>query len=451
MITPTARGGGLASPLRRRRFARAETVVWLACALCATLAVLIAHDALANPPSKSSGPGGALFGGLGASDDHVAPNMAILLVGTDQDNKLCDTVMVAFINRRTQRIGLLSLPRDLRVELPNGEHCKINAVLGFTMGSGKDIRPGLICLQETVERHLEIKLDGYVRVDVKAFQQIVDYLDGVEVDVPEGPNGDGLHYVDNEQHLNINLQPGRQHLMGYDAMCFVRWRKDARGRGDGDPGRMARQQQFLQAVASRVAAKMGAGKIEATKTALSLARIAHDNTTTNLSLEEIRAVAEMARAVDTAGIDAQSAPVKSAADDEKLGFIFIPDFEGTRAVVREILSEIGRAKPLAKMARIEVLNACGASQIAQKCRAKLTQLDLRVVRSGNLTNEQGDVEFGHDRTNVRCVPQFLQAAQDIKTSLGLPEMVITQDLPETSDVDVQIILGRDFIGKGPNE
>jgi polyisoprenyl-teichoic acid--peptidoglycan teichoic acid transferase len=431
-------------------------LIWVLCLTSTTLALLAARDAIVNPPVRLENgdfdDGSASAGVTGRSKT----NLAILLVGTDQDTGvLTDTILIAFINRKTERIALLSLPRDLQIEMRDGTHQKINEVASRV--GGKDMRKGLDALEQTVNHTFGIALDGYARLDIKAFQQIVDRLGGIDVDVPPGPHGEGLQYDDSEQNLHINLKPGPQHLNGYDAMCFVRWRHDNRGNisdgnAAGDLGRMQRQQQFLQAIAAKVASKMGANKLEAAKTAMALAKSTYDNLTTNLKLSDVQAIAQMARAVDTAGIDAGTAALKGQGTLPGGGFVFLPDVEGTQALIGQFQGELAQAKPIPKMARIEVLNACGASQLAQECRKRLAKLELRVVRSGNYVNEQEQIEWGHDRTEIHCLPQFLEAAEDIKRdALSMSGIVIQQDLPDSSDVDVSIILGRDFLGKDPTQ
>jgi polyisoprenyl-teichoic acid--peptidoglycan teichoic acid transferase len=431
-------------------------LIWVLCLTSTTLALLAARDAIVNPPVRLES--GVVDDGSpsAGTTGRAKTNLAILLVGTDQQTGvLTDTILVAFINRKTQRIALLSLARDLRIEMPDGKHQKINEVASRV--GGKDMKKGLDALEQTVNHTFGISLDGYARLDIKAFQQLVDSLGGIDVSVPPGPHGEGLQYDDSEQNLHINLKPGPQHLNGYDAMCFVRWRHDNRGNIDdgnaaGDLGRMQRQQQFLQAIASKVAAKMGANKIEAARTALSLAKSTYENLTTNLKLSDVQAIAEMARAIDTAGIDAHTAPIKDSGSLPGGAFVFIPDIEGTQTLIRGLQGELAQEKPIPKMARIEVLNACGASGLAQKCMQRLAKLELRVVRSGNYVNDQEQIEWGHDRTEIHCLPQFLLAAEEIKNKgLSMSQIVIQQDLPDSSDVDVSIILGRDFLGKDPTQ
>ena len=100
--------------------------------------------------------------------------------------------------------------------------------------------------QAMLERLLATRLDGYVLVDIHAFERMIDALGGVDIDVEKS-----MHYEDpwdEDGGLVIDLEPGEQHLDGAGAMQYVRFRDE-----EGDLGRIRRQQKFLQALLARVA------------------------------------------------------------------------------------------------------------------------------------------------------------------------------------------------------
>ena len=90
---------------------------------------------------------------------------------------------------------------------------------------------------------LGFPVDGYVLVDLEAFQKTVDLVGGVEFDVPMDMN-----YEDPSQNLYIHLQKGLQTLDGEQAMGLVRFRK---GYATQDIQRTQTQQQFLKALAKQ--------------------------------------------------------------------------------------------------------------------------------------------------------------------------------------------------------
>jgi LCP family protein required for cell wall assembly len=324
---------------------------------------------------------------------------------------------------------------------------KINAVVPTTQRrSGTTIRDGVRDLEQTLARTFGIIVDGFVRIDVKAFVELVDYLGGVDLEVPRGPHGDGLHWEDPSQNLIIHLKPGKQHLDGYRAMGFVRWRKDQckEEHGDGEPGRNARQRAFLQEVASKVAGKLSQRNWEAASTAANLAAIAHSHVTTDLDVRQIMAVAQIAREVNSAGIEGATAPVKGERNGPPLGFVYFSDPMGTQRLIRETWVKLSGEKALAAIAKTELLNGCGRAGIADRAKQQLTAIRAHVVRTGNALDNAGRPAFTHPKTVVRCTPKFARAGKQIAAALGLPDAEIREDLATDPEVDVSVILGSDY-------
>lgn len=150
--------------------------------------------------------------------------------GTDNDGTRTDTLMLVTYDGKTNVANILQIPRDTFVDLPKGNG-KINSA--YTYGKGE-------LLKSTVSKTFGIPVDYYVVINLKAFRQIVDALDGVEVDVPFA-----MDYDDPAQDLSIHLKPGVQTLNGQQAEGFVRYRS---GYLDADVGRMRAQKAFIAAL-----------------------------------------------------------------------------------------------------------------------------------------------------------------------------------------------------------
>jgi hypothetical protein len=236
---------------------------------------------------------------------------------------------------------------------------------------------------------------------------------------------------------------------GNQAMGFVRWRQDncRPPHGDGDEGRVARQQQFMQAVASKVAAKLKQHNVESLTVARDLGAIAYKHLTTDLKALQLATLAGIAREVDMSGIDAHRAPEKGQG---KFGeqFVFYPDVPGTRAVIRDMVADMARPKPLSAVARIEILNACGVYGMANRCKKDLTDKEFRVVRVGNATNDSGGYVSDVADTVIRTVPGFEKAAKAVAECLKVRGSTVISDLPKSSDIDIQVLLGKDYAAGG---
>lgn len=153
-----------------------------------------------------------------------------------------DTMILLSLDPTGRSIGMLSIPRDLWVEIPGFEPSKINQA--YRLGEVYDYAgggPGLAL--DTVEGLLGMRIDYYAQVDFSAFESFIDELGGIKIDVPEeieiDPLGDSNTQV---------LDPGVQTLPGYLALAYAR----ARNTAGSDFDRAQRQQQVILAMRDRI-------------------------------------------------------------------------------------------------------------------------------------------------------------------------------------------------------
>jgi LCP family protein required for cell wall assembly len=159
----------------------------------------------------------------------------ILVLGSDRRKNLAgdkgrsDTIMLLRIDPVTKSISMLSIPRDLRVEIPGWGTDRINAA--YSDG-------GAPLSVETFKTLTGLPVNHFIDVNFIGFIDIVDYLGGVYIDVDR-------QYYNNTAvtgYASIDIPAGYQRLNGHDALNFVRYRHDQLG----DWGRMQRQQLFLR-------------------------------------------------------------------------------------------------------------------------------------------------------------------------------------------------------------
>jgi LCP family protein required for cell wall assembly len=164
----------------------------------------------------------------------------VLLLGVDNrpdqmhEIQRTDTMIVVHINTKTDKVSMMSVPRDTRVMLPGGAGVqKINAAAEFAHS--------YLGAVAAVNRLLGTSIRYYVVTNFQGFSSIVDTLGGITIDVPQ-------RMVHHGQDANINLEPGVQTLNGPEALQFVRFRDFALG----DIGRTEDQQLFLRAVMKKI-------------------------------------------------------------------------------------------------------------------------------------------------------------------------------------------------------
>jgi LCP family protein required for cell wall assembly len=143
------------------------------------------------------------------------------------------------------RAAILSIPRDLWVEIPGVGEQRINTALFFGY-EADDPTAGPRLAVQTVASQLGVPIDRYLVLDFQTFVRLIDALGGVEVDVPQ-PITDPEYPTPDYGVTTIHFDAGLQILDGERALIYVRTRH-----ADSDFGRSERQQQVLQAMAAKL-------------------------------------------------------------------------------------------------------------------------------------------------------------------------------------------------------
>ena len=143
-------------------------------------------------------------------------NIMLLAIGGEghKGQNLADTIMVACIRPATNQVALLSIPRDLYVQVPDEQYyTKINAVHSHGESAKRDQGPAL--LRETVETVTGLPIHYYGRVDFTAFKEIIDAVGGISITI-DTTFFDYWH--------KIAFSSGTEVMDGERAMAFVRAR-----------------------------------------------------------------------------------------------------------------------------------------------------------------------------------------------------------------------------------
>lgn len=214
--------------------------------------------------------------------------VSILLMGLDfrdwqagSGAPRSDTMMLLSVDPISQQVSMLSIPRDLWVQIPGFTHNRINTAYSF--GEGNRLPGGGPALaMRTVESVVGVPIQYYAVVDFATFEKLIDEIGGIDVLVPErikiSPIGGLSHWLDAKPY----------HLNGADALAYARNRKAS----GGDFGRAERQQQVALAILDRV---VGFDMIPRLVTrAPTLYQELASGIRTNLSLDQMIALAWMA-------------------------------------------------------------------------------------------------------------------------------------------------------------
>jgi LCP family protein required for cell wall assembly len=171
-----------------------------------------------------------------SADASGRTNVLVLGLGDPghSGEKLSDTIMLLSLDGASNRAAQISLPRDLRVNVPGYGFSKINAA---------NARGGVELAEQTVSNTLDVPINYYLTTNFSGLKNLVDAAGGIDVDVKtalidrEYPCEDDQYKV-----CGLNIQPGLQHMDGTRALQYVRCRKGTCG---NDFGRSARQQEVM--------------------------------------------------------------------------------------------------------------------------------------------------------------------------------------------------------------
>ncbi len=158
-----------------------------------------------------------------------------LIVGKDHVGANTDMILVASLNQKENKLTMLSIPRDTRVNFHGNR--KINSVYGYAGYKGMKKEEALI---NVVSQTSGLPIHYYAIINLRAFREIVDELGGVEFNVERD-----YHYDDPFQDLHIHIDKGYQTLDGEKAEGLIRFRADY---VEGDIKRVGVQQEFLMAL-----------------------------------------------------------------------------------------------------------------------------------------------------------------------------------------------------------
>ncbi len=223
-----------------------------------------------NPPKPTIAPQ--------VADKRFENYTNILLIGIDdqpkpgveESGRYADAVMLVSMNHTTGQIQFLSLPRNIKIDIPGRKEPDF---LSFTYYYG-----GSLLTVDSVSQLLNIPITQYIALDRKALSKFVDALGGINIYVE-----DDMNYEDPAGNTSIHLSKGYQHLTGDMAQQYLRYRSDDLG----DIGRVQRQQRFAKALLDKMLT------FEAIPTIPSIVTIFNDNMDTNVRLTDISSLIDL--------------------------------------------------------------------------------------------------------------------------------------------------------------
>lgn len=374
----------------------------------------------------------------------------ILLMGIDQRSAVddpgpfrTDTMILVQIDPIRKRIGLLSIPRNLWVQIPGFQPNQITTA--NYLGDQSALPGGGPALaMETIRRNFGIPVDKYIRINFDVFTRVVDLVspNGTEICVTERIV-DEKYPDDRYGTIKIEFLPGCQRL---DAERLLQYARNRATQG-GDFDRNRRQQEVLRALQDEVLSVGGItnfiGVIPELYTSLA------GSYRTDLSLEEILSLARLVADVPRENITfgAVNELVVSFGKDENGLDILLPNWVQIRTIVQQTFDPPTNltdadlfTRYQGEAAKIEVYNNTDIAGLAANTRVWLESQGIVIQNVGSVNPPQNVTQITIlDFTNKPWTTKYLAQV------LGLPETSIRPGAGGTlqTSADVVIVVGSD--------
>ncbi|NES97394.1 MAG: LCP family protein [Desertifilum sp. SIO1I2] len=338
----------------------------------------------------------------------------------DSFEGLTDTMLLVRFDPTTRKLSALSIPRDTRSWIEDHGLQKINEA-NFYGGPA-------LSAKAVSELLGGVGIDRYIRLNVQGIEKLIDALGGVSLYVPQD-----MEYRDDSQHLYINLKAGQQHLDGERAMQFVRFRYDDLG----DIGRIQRQQLFIRALLEQA---LNPGTLARLPKLMS---IIQSNLDTNLSVEELFALAGFATRTDRSKVQMLMVPGRFSSPEEFQASYWLPDYER----IDTMMSQHFGVATAATAQVVKSLDPAYVNVAIQDSTGEWGAVD-------DLVNTLYDQGYGNVYVSqpwneplkvTRIVAQDgdVTVAKDLQRSLGFGEVRVESTGSLRSDITIQ--LGQDWL------
>jgi polyisoprenyl-teichoic acid--peptidoglycan teichoic acid transferase len=374
---------------------------------------------------------------------------------SEPDCPFCtDTLILLTVDPISKTAGILSIPRDMWVNIPGFGYSRINTA--WSLGRGSRLPGGGPALtMKTVSHFIGVPVDYYVQVDFDTFVDVIDLIGGVDIYNDERIVLDPVAHGKDFPKVRLTCC-GERHLNGRTALAYARCRKESQGCTDGDVGRAKRQQKVIFGIRDKVLNPQNFPGL------FSQAPRLYDKFSegihTNMSLEDAMKLAVLVKdipkdSIKNGVIDNSMVSFGNVILGGQNASVMKPLPDKIRILRDEIFTTNGPLGPLAQgdplslmqadAAKVRVLNGTSTAQLDVRTANYLSQQGLQATEYGQ-TKAQG-------QTTIILYSPKLYAFRFLINTLGItrsPQILIKPDPTQT--VDIEIRLGKDWVSKLPS-
>lgn len=365
----------------------------------------------------------------------VTGRVTVLVVGVDRrpgetGAGLTDSMLLLSLDR-TRNAGLmLSVPRDLWVEIPGHGPGRINTA--YALGE-KDGAGGEALLKQTVGAALGVRVDHVVRVEFNAVITLIDAIGGVEIDVPAAID-DPLFPDSAYGYDPLFIPAGQQHMDGTVALKYMRTRHSS-----SDFDRAARQQQVLIAIRNKLI-RLDTWP-ELVKRAPELIAQAQNAIVTDMGVTDMIELVQQGRdmpdgALRTAVLDGRYVVDYVTSEGAQ---VLLPLRDQISVLINDMFETgLAPATPEVEKARVAVMNGTLQVGLAGQTADLLRGKGFNVTQVGNASH------FGYKQTTIVDHAGRPATVKALAELLKLESGSLVYQPDPVAPAEVEIILGEDL-------
>ena len=390
-----------------------------------------------------------------------ASRINILFVGLrggdprEGDCPLCtDTLILLTVDPISKTAGMVSIPRDLWVNIPGFGYSRINTA--WTLGSGSKLPGGGPAeTMKTISHFIGVPVDNYVQVDFDTFIDVIDLLGGVDVYNDEDLLLDPVSHGKDFPKIRLTCC-GYRHLDGKGALAFARCRHIEQGCKDGDFGRARRQQKVIFAIRDKVLSPENFPTLLAQ--APKLYKTFSNGIHTNMSLDDAIKLAVLVKDISKEKIRNEVISDRMIVMDNVVvngvnASIIRPIPDQIRILRDQLFTSSGPLSPLAQGDLVTLMQADGA-HVRILNGTSVPELDNRtanyLTQQGMMITEFGNINTSGARTVITLYSPKLYTLRYLLDVFGITsstQIRIKRDPTQT--VDIEIRLGPEWVKKLP--
>jgi len=387
----------------------------------------------------------------------------ILLAGDSADDPghngadLTDSIMVLSINTQNHTAFMMSIPRDLWVYIPGAQsYQKINAANDITNFSQTGYpNGGMGQLEQIVQTDLGIPIDYYALINYTAFQDAVNAVGGVTIDI-KSPDPRGIY----DSYTHLKLPNGVVNLNGQEALDLARARGDTPagdityGIPNSDYTRTMYQREMLEALATK---SKSIGVITNPLKITSLFNALGNNVQTDLNLQDVLRLVQITKGISPTSLGSYeySASLTGATNPLLVGYTDPASYQdalipsagiGNYGQLQEYYLQLTSNSPIVKEgANVVILNASNVTGLAGKERAVLQAKGIDSVTIADASNLYPstmtvDLSNGNDPATKQLLGQLFPGTT-VTSATGTVE---ADEAANYSNADFVVILGQNW-------